>query len=115
MGRTDRRVAVADGQAEAHGSGRAVGLPTVCLLGACWVPTVCPLAGWVFVQVRAGAADESACTPGSVTVTPCGIVAAGDHPSRPAVAGRLMRSTRRLGRAALERLRRPAAWATDPS
>ena len=31
------------------------------------------------------------------------------HPSRPAVAGRLQRSTRRLGRAALERLRRPVA------
>src|SRR5206468_11088790 len=31
------------------------------------------------------------------------------HPSRPAVAGRLERSTRRLGRAALERLRRTAA------
>src|SRR3712207_2011317 len=30
----------------------------------------------------------------------------GGHPSRPAVAGRLERSTRRLGRAALERLRR---------
>ena len=33
----------------------------------------------------------------------------GGHPSRPAVAGRLQRSTRRLGRAALERLRRTAA------
>src|SRR4051794_41514755 len=33
----------------------------------------------------------------------------GGHPSRPAVAGRLERSTRRLGRAALERLRRTAA------
>src|SRR3954453_14723501 len=32
----------------------------------------------------------------------------GGHPSRPAVAGRLERSTRRLGRAALERLRRTA-------
>ncbi len=32
----------------------------------------------------------------------------GGHPSRPAVAGRLERSTRRLGRAALERLRSPA-------
>src|SRR3954452_4803113 len=31
------------------------------------------------------------------------------HPSRPAVAGRLERSTRRLGRAALEHLRRTAA------
>ena len=33
----------------------------------------------------------------------------GGHPSRPAVAGRLQRSTRGLGRAALERLRRTAA------
>src|SRR3954463_816809 len=33
----------------------------------------------------------------------------GGHPSRPAVAGRLERSTRRLGRGALERLRRTAA------
>ncbi len=50
-------------------------------------------------------ADESACTPGSVpgclTAIPMG-----DHPSGPAVAGRLVRSTRRLGRAALKRLRR---------
>ncbi len=49
--------------------------------------------------------DESACTPGSVP----GCLAAipmGDHPSGPAVADRLVRSTRRLGRAALERLRR---------
>ena len=29
----------------------------------------------------------------------------GDHPSRTTVAGRLLRSTRRLGRAALERVR----------
>src|SRR3954453_5971328 len=33
----------------------------------------------------------------------------GGHPSGPAVAGRLERSPRRLGRAALERLRRTAA------
>ncbi len=49
--------------------------------------------------------DESACTPGSVP----GCLAAipmGDHPSGPDVAVRLLRSTRRLGRAALERLRR---------
>jgi len=39
---------------------------------------------------------------------PCGIPVGG-HPSRPAVAGRLERSTRRLGRAALEHLRRTAA------
>ena len=34
------------------------------------------------------------------------MVLVGGHPSRPAVAGRLQRPTRRLGRAALERLRR---------
>jgi len=48
--------------------------------------------------------DEPACKPGSVP----GRLAAipfGDHPSRRAVAGTLQRSTRRLGRAALERLR----------
>ena len=39
---------------------------------------------------------------------PCGLPMGG-HPSRPAVAGRLERSTRRLGRAALERLRRTTA------
>ncbi len=50
--------------------------------------------------------DELACRPGSVTGAPHGIAPAGDHPSRPAVAGRLQRSTRRLGRAVLERLRR---------
>src|SRR6266567_3897965 len=59
-------------------------------------------------------ADESACTPGSVASTPCGTVGADGHPSRPAVAGRLVRSTHRLGRAALERLRRTAAEAVDP-
>ena len=58
-------------------------------------------------------ADESACRPDPVfgclaAVPMCG------HPSRPAVAGRLVRSTRRLGRAALERLRRPVAEAADP-
>ncbi len=58
---------------------------------------------------QTGGADESACTPGSVTGAPCGTAPAGDHPSRPAVAGRLVRSTRRLGRAALERLRGPDA------
>ena len=60
------------------------------------------------VLVRAGGADEPACTPGSVTG--CALetqwrAPAGGHPSRPAVAGRLERSTRRLGRAVLERLR----------
>src|SRR5215470_16409798 len=49
------------------------------------------------------AMDESTCTPGSVSRTG---VRDGGHPSRPAVAGRLERPTRRLGRAALKRLRR---------
>src|SRR5664280_178874 len=61
-------------------------------------------------QVRGGTTDESACTPGSV---PRGAVASDGHPSPATVAGGLQRSTRRLGRAALERLRsRPADWAT---
>ena len=38
----------------------------------------------------------------------------GDHPSRPAVTDRLQRSTRRLGRAALERLRRCGPWGPHP-
>ena len=45
-------------------------------------------------------ADELACKPDSV---PPATVGAGDHPSRTAVAGGLQRSTRELGRAALER------------
>ena len=50
------------------------------------------------------AADESTCKPDPVPVA----CAPGDgHPSRPTVAGRLQRSTRRLGRAALDRLREP--------
>src|SRR3954453_2750311 len=44
-------------------------------------------------------ADESACKPGSVHRPKT----AGDHPSRVYVAADLMRSTRKLGRAALER------------
>ncbi len=52
-----------------------------------------------------GAADESGCTPGSVPRVPRG--ARGDgHPSRTGVAAGLVRSTRGLGRAALERPRR---------
>jgi hypothetical protein len=51
---------------------------------------------------RRRATDESTCTPDSVARPKPG----GGHPSRPAVAGRLQRPTRRLGRAALERLRR---------
>jgi hypothetical protein len=46
-----------------------------------------------------------ACRPGSVRP----LSRAGGHPSRAAVAGRLVRSTRELGRAALERSRRPRA------
>ncbi len=48
--------------------------------------------------------DELACTPDFVRgdLSPLG-----GHPSRRAVAGMLVRPTRRLGRAALERLRRP--------
>ena len=53
---------------------------------------------------RAQAADESACKPGSVgrrtTEVAC---RPGDHPSRVAVADNLVRPTRELGRAALER------------
>jgi len=49
--------------------------------------------------VRGQAVDESACKPGSVHCPK----AAGDHPSRAYVAAGLMRSTRKLGRAALER------------
>ena len=50
------------------------------------------------------AADESTCKPDSVP----GTCAPSDgHPSLPAVADRFVRSTRRLGRAALERLREP--------
>ncbi len=51
-------------------------------------------------QVRWGARDGLACRPGSVP--PYG---GGDHPSTTTVAGRLQRSTRVLGRAALERTR----------
>lgn len=58
-----------------------------------------------FVQVRGEMADESAYTPGSVTERPCGPSGDG-HPSRAVVAGSLVRSTRGLGRAALERPRR---------
>ena len=51
------------------------------------------------------AADESGCTPGSVPRFPRG--GRGDgHPSRAGVATGLVRSTRGLGRAALERPRR---------
>jgi hypothetical protein len=59
------------------------------------------------------AADESGCTPGSVARSPRG--GRGDgHPSRIGVAAGLVRSTRGLGRAALERPRR-AAFYSGPS
>ncbi len=50
-------------------------------------------------------ADESACTPGSVSPGPYGSEGGG-HPSRADVAAGLVRSTRELGRAALKRSRR---------
>ncbi len=61
----------------------------------------------VFSQVRAVMADESACTPGSVPQGPYGPWGGG-HPSRTDVAAGLVRSTRGLGRAALDRPRRAA-------
>ena len=51
----------------------------------------------------ARAVDESVGTPDSVLARRFRPASDG-HPSRPAIAGRLQRSTRRLGRAALERL-----------
>src|SRR5207248_2830534 len=64
-------------------------------------------APWRRVSVSASPknTDELACKPDPVPVAPCG-AAGGGHPSRPAVAGRLQRPTRRLGRAVLDRLRR---------
>src|SRR4029450_660415 len=59
-------------------------------------------------HVRAGervGADEPACKPDSVVPQR----GTGGHPSRAAVAGSLVRPTRRLGRAALERLHRPSS------
>ena len=58
-------------------------------------------------------ADESACKPGSVQRPVAGIPLSG-HPSGTAVADSLVRPTRGLGRAALERPRRPDADA-EPS
>ena len=54
------------------------------------------------LQVSVQAAGELACRPGSVRP----LARAGGHPSRAAVAGNLVRSTRELGRAALSRSRR---------
>src|SRR5918912_738668 len=48
---------------------------------------------------------------GRVLSSPTGPWVRGDHPSRTAVAGGLVRSTRELGRAALRRLRGGAALA----
>jgi len=60
----------------------------------------------LFPQVTDLKMDELVCKPGPV---PGGLSAIpfGDHPSRCAVADALQRFTRRLGRAALERLRTP--------
>jgi hypothetical protein len=55
-------------------------------------------------------ADELACRPGSVLASLTAF-AMGDHPSRTAVAGGLVRSTRELGRATLRHLRGGAALA----
>ncbi len=63
--------------------------------------------GSIFTDAPQGqrrAADESTCKPGSVFGTPFD-TPMDDHPSRVAVTDNLMRSTRRLGLAALERLR----------
>ena len=49
-------------------------------------------------------ADESVGKPDSVSI----VAGRGDHPSATAVTSGLVRSTRRLGRAALKRLRRRA-------
>src|SRR5450756_886827 len=55
------------------------------------------------MQVRAPKGDESVGTPGSLIARRCQH-ATDDHPSRVLVAEHLKRSTRKLGRAALERL-----------
>src|SRR3954467_14626194 len=61
-------------------------------------------------QVRGLSADELACRPGSVLAR-LTTLAMGDHPSRTAVADGLVRSTRELGRAALQPLRSGTALA----
>ena len=58
------------------------------------------------------AADESTCKPDSVPVA-CATM--GGHPSGTVVANGLVRPTRRLGRAALERLRRHRPLASSTS
>jgi len=59
----------------------------------------------IFAEQGPSAADESACTPGSVSRGPCS-PRGGGHPSRADVAVGLVRSTRGLGRAALDHPRR---------
>ncbi len=74
--------------------GRQAAAATSCGLGApapCRARSLCP-----------AGADELACTPGSVPARGHPR-AGGDHPSTTYVAARLQRSTRELGRAALER------------
>ena len=67
-----------------------------------------PVVGGAFPEATpGGGADESGCTPGSVRPGPRGRRGDG-HPSRTGVAAGLVRSTRGLGRAALERPRRTA-------
>ncbi len=95
-----------DGGGDASGSGGSPGprgpadSPQILPTGALG-PQKTPL------RRRSGActADESAYTPGSVSPGPCG-PRGGGHPSRAVVAGSLVRSTRGLGRAALDRPRR---------
>jgi hypothetical protein len=79
------------------GGGRFGARRISCGLSADWRrPVTAP------PQVRRRGADGPACRPGSVR-RPGG--RRGDHPSTTTVAGRLQRSTRALGRAALERAR----------
>ncbi len=69
---------------------------------------------WTDPSSRTRPADESGCTPGSVPAGPRG--PAGDgHPSRAGVAAGLVRSTRGLGRAALERPRKDAFSSEEAS
>ncbi len=68
-----------------------------------------PMTEWALLRPGRpeGPADEPGCTPGSVPGGPRGPPGDG-HPSRTGVATGLQRSTRGLGRAALERPRRSA-------
>lgn len=104
LGRTRDREAVGDSGEGVHGAGPAGGG------GRGHAAATDRGAARAGVRVRAGrapeeGADESGCTPGSVPAGPRG--PAGDgHPSRTGVATGLVRSTRGLGRAALDRPRR---------